>query len=185
MLEHATGKSRHKSGIGGHRHVPRLVCRASGGVRVRSRTIQSQLKLLGHFNEWLIRRRSDIHQLNDELVGTFVKQRTRRARVHRGDPQTLHQFLTHLRTRGELAPCAPVVDESPLGQLQREYAQYLTAERGLAPVTVSDYVDVLAAVPDRSVRQRPVGPRRPTVSTITTFVLRHAHTMSPGPRKAW
>ena len=93
-------------------------------------TIRSQLKLLGHLNEWLIRRRCAIHQLNDELVAGFLKGCTRRGR---GDAKTLRQFLIHLRTRGVLAPLTQVVDDSPLAQLQREYARYLTAERGLAP----------------------------------------------------
>ena len=96
-------------------------------------TIRSQRKLLGHLNEWLIRRRCAIHQLSDELVAGFLKRCTCRGRVHRGDATTLRQFLIHLRTRGVLAPLTPVVDDSPLGQLQREYARYLTAERGLAP----------------------------------------------------
>jgi hypothetical protein len=56
--------------------------------------------------------------------------------LHRGHAATLHQFLTHLRARGVVASPAPMVDASPLGQLQRHYAQYLRAERGLAPVTV-------------------------------------------------
>src|SRR5215831_13988128 len=63
-------------------------------------TIQSQLKLLELFNEWLIRRRCAIHQLNDELVAAFLKRCTRRGRIHRGDAHTLRQFHTHLRTRG-------------------------------------------------------------------------------------
>src|SRR5713101_6004194 len=96
------------------------------GCGYASTTVRSQLKLLGHFNEWLIRRRCDLHQLNDELVATFVNSRTRLGRVHRGDATTVHQFLTYLRARGELPPRAPVVDESPLGQLQRDYKQYLT-----------------------------------------------------------
>ena len=142
-------------------------------------TIQSQLKLLGQFNEWLIRRRCAIHQLNDELVTTFLKLCTRRGRVHRGDANTLRQFLIHLRTRGVLAPLAPVVDDSALGQLQREYAQYLISERGLAPVTVSGYVDVLRQFLTERFGNSPLDFGALTVSTVTTFVLRRARTMSP------
>ena len=69
-------------------------------------TVQSQLKLLGHFNEWLMRRRWDIHQLNDALVDTFLKDRSVADVVHRGDATTVHQFLTHLRACGVLAPPA-------------------------------------------------------------------------------
>jgi site-specific recombinase XerD len=142
-------------------------------------TVRSKLQLLGQFNEWLIRRRCDIRQLNDELAATFVKSRKRRGCLHRGDATTVHQFLTHLRARGELAPPIPVVDESPLGQLQRDYERYLTTERGLAPVTVSNYVDVLGWFMTERFGNEPLELGTLTVSTITTFVIRHAHTMSP------
>ncbi len=142
-------------------------------------TIQSQRKLLGHFNEWLIRRRCAIHQLNDELVAAFLKRCTRRGRLHRGDANTLRQFLIHLQTRGVLPPLATVVDDSPVGQLRREYAQYLTAERGLAPVTVSSYVDVLGRFLGDQFGDSPLDFGALTVSTITTFVIRQARTMSP------
>jgi integrase/recombinase XerD len=142
-------------------------------------TIRSQLKLLEQFNEWLPGRRCAIHQLNDELVATFLTWCTRRGRVHRGDANTLRQFLTHLRTRGALAPVVPMVDDSPLGQLQREYARYLTTERGLAPVTVSSYVEVLRRFLAERFADGPLDLGALTVSTITTFVVRHARTMSP------
>jgi site-specific recombinase XerD len=142
-------------------------------------TIQSQLKLLRLFNEWLIRRRCAIHQLNDQLVAAFLKRCARRGRIHRGDAHTLRQFLTHLRTRGALAPRIPVIDDSPLGQLQREYEQYLTAERGLAPVTVSGYVDVFRRFLTEHFGTGTLDLSTLTASMITTFVLRHAGTMSP------
>jgi len=142
-------------------------------------TIRSQRNLLGQFNEWLNRRRCAIRQLNEELLATFVKRCARRGRVHRGDVKTLRQFVTHLQACGALAPSAPVVDDSPLGQLQRAYARYLTTERGLAPVTVSDYVDVLRRFLSEQFANGPLDFSALTVSTITTFVLRQARTMSP------
>lgn len=144
-----------------------------------STTVRSQLKLLGHFNEWLIRRRWDIHQLNDALVDTFVESRKRRGCLHRGDASTVHRFLTHLRARGELPSPIPLVDESPLGQLQRDYEQYLITERGLASVTVSDYVDVLRRFLTDRFGNGPLELGTLDVSTITTFVICHARTMSP------
>jgi site-specific recombinase XerD len=72
-----------------------------------------------------------------------------------------------------------VVDESPIGQLQRDYAQYLTTERGLAPVTVSAYVDVLRRFLTDRFGNGPLALGMLDVSTLTTFVMRRAHTMSP------
>jgi site-specific recombinase XerD len=144
-----------------------------------STTVRSQLRLLGDFDRWLTRRRCGIHALDDELVDTFVTGSKRRGRLHRGHAATLHQFLAHLRARGEVAASLPVVDESPLGQLQRQYEQYLTAERGLAPVTISKYVDVLRRFLTDRFGNGPLEFHALDVSTITTFVIRHAHTMSP------
>lgn len=144
-----------------------------------STTIQSQLQLLGQFDKWLIRRRCDLHQLDDALVDTFVKSRKRCGRLSRGDATTVHQFLAHLRARGELAAPAPVVDLSPIGQLQRDYAQYLTNERGLAAVTVSDYVEVLRRFLTDQFGHGRLALATLDVSTITAFVIRRAQTMSP------
>jgi site-specific recombinase XerD len=73
----------------------------------------------------------------------------------------------------------PAVDDSALGRLEREYVQYLTAQRGLAPITVSGYVDVLRQFVTERFGHRPLDFRSLTVSTITTFVIRHARTRSP------
>jgi len=72
-----------------------------------------------------------------------------------------------------------VVDQSPIGQLQCAYAQYLTTERGLAPVTVSDYVDVLRRFLTDRFGNGPLDLGTLDVSTITAFVIRRAQTMSP------
>jgi len=146
-------------------------------------TIRAQLTLLGHFSQWLTRRGCGIHELNDELVGTFVNDRKRRGRLHRGHAATLHQFLTHLRARGVVASPAPSVDESPLSQLQRHYEQHLRAERGLAPSTVTNYSEVFRWFLTDRFGDGPLDLRALDVSTITTFVIRHAHTMSPGHAK--
>ena len=166
--------------IGSHldSFVERLV---DGGYAAA--TVRSQLSVLGHFAQWMVRRRCGIHELNDELVGTFVNDRTRRGRVHRGDAATVHQFLAHLRVHDVVASPAPVVDESPLGRLQRQYEQYLTAERGLAPATVTNYRGFVRGFLTERFGEGPLDLRALDVSTITTFVVRHAHTMSPGRAK--
>ena len=143
-------------------------------------TVRSQLTLLGHFSQWLTRRRFGLHDLNDELIGIFVKERTRRGRLHRGHAATLRGFLSHLRARGVVVTPAPVVDDSPLGRLQRQYKQYLRTERGLAPVTVTQYGGVLRWFLTERFGDGPLDLRALDVSTITTFVIRHAQTMSPG-----
>ncbi|MBI2187342.1 MAG: tyrosine-type recombinase/integrase [Acidobacteria bacterium] len=67
-----------------------------------------------------------------------------------------------------------------MSQLQRHYEQHLRAERGLAPSTVTNYSEVLRWFLTDRFGDGPLDLRALDVSTITTFVIRHAHTMSPG-----
>jgi integrase len=146
-------------------------------------TARSQLTVIGQFDQWMARRRLGIGELNDELVGTFVNDRRRLGNLHRGDAATIHQFLAHLRAHGIVASRALVADESPLTELQRQYEQYLTAERGLAPATVTNYRGFFRWFLIERFGDGPLDLRALEVSTITTFVVRRAHTMSPGRAK--
>jgi site-specific recombinase XerD len=142
-------------------------------------SVRSRLALLGHFDQWLARHRCRIDELDDERVGKFLTDWKRRGRLHRGHATTLHQLLAHLRAQGVVASPAPVVDASPPGQLQRDYAQYLRIERGLAPATVTDYCRVLRWFLTDRFGDGPLDLQVLDVSTITTFVIRRASTMSP------
>jgi integrase/recombinase XerD len=146
-------------------------------------TARSQLTLLGHFDQWMARRRRGLGELNDELVGQFVQHRTRLGQLRRGESVAVHQFLTHLRTHGVIPSPAPVIDETPLGSLQRQYEQYLVLERGLAPATVTNYGGFLRGFLSERFGTGPMNLRELDVSTVTTFVVRHAPTMSPGRAK--
>jgi site-specific recombinase XerD len=146
-------------------------------------TARSHLTLLGDFDQWMTRRRRILAELNDELVDKFVHNRRRRRKLRRGDSATVHQFLTHLRTHGVIPSPIPVIDETPLGRLEHQYEEYLVLERGLAPVTVTNYCRFLRRFLSERYGKGPVGLRILDVSTVTTFVVRHAPTMSPGRAK--
>jgi site-specific recombinase XerD len=76
-----------------------------------------------------------------------------------------------------------VIDETPLSRLQRQYEQYLVRERGLAAATVTTYGGFFRAFLSERFGKGPMDLRELDVSTVTTFVLRHAPTMSPGRAK--
>jgi site-specific recombinase XerD len=146
-------------------------------------TARSQLTRLGHFDQWMTRRRRVLGELNDELVDTFVHDRRRLGKLQRGDSVTAHQFLAHLRADGVIPSSAPVIDETPLGRLQRQYEQYLVLERGLAAATVTNYCGFFRAFLSERFGTGPMDLRGLDVSTVTTFVVRQAPTMSPGRAK--
>ena len=146
-------------------------------------TARSQLTLLGHFDQWMARRGRELGELNDELVGKFVQDRTRLGKLQRGESVAVRQFLTHLRAHGVIPSPAPVIDETPLGRLQRQYEQYLVLERGLAPATVTNYCGYFRGFLSERFGKGPMNLRALDVSTVTTFVVRQAPTMSPGRAK--
>ena len=141
MLDHFIGNRctvrRLQSGVIGSQLDSFATHLAQDGYAVT--TVRAQLTLLGHFSQWLTRRGCGIHGLNDELVGTFVSDRKRCGRLHRGHAATLHRFLTHLRARGVIASPAPVV-----GPRWATGAALSAPEggRGLALATVTKYCGV-------------------------------------------
>lgn len=153
------------------------------GLGYAAATVRSQLTLLGHLDQWMARRRCGVVDLNDQIVDAFIEDRVRRKEVHRGDAATVHHFLEHLRGQRVVGSPALMVDESPLGLLQRHYEQYLTSERGLASATVTNYRGFVRWFLTEQFGDGPMPLRELDVSMITKFVVRHAHSMSPGRAK--
>lgn len=153
------------------------------GLGYAAATVRSQVTLLGRLDQWMARRRCGVVDLNDQIVDAFIDDRVRRKDVHRGDAATVHQFLAHLRAHGVIGSPAPVVDESPLGLLQQQYEQYLTSERGLAPATLTNYRGFFRWFLTERFGDGLMDLRNLDGSAITTFVVRHAHSMSPGRAK--
>ena len=117
----------------------------------------------------MARRRCGLGALTDELVDTFVHRRTHLRKVQRGDAAAGHQFLTHLRAHGVIPSPAPVIDETPLGRLQRQYEQYLVLERGLAPATVTNYGGFFQGFFRERFDKGPLDLRTLDVSTVTAL----------------
>src|SRR5215469_2539538 len=80
-------------------------------------TVQSKLNLLASFGQWLERRRLSITDFDEQLAERFISYKGRKGRVHRGNRETLLQFLDHLRKRDEIPGPTPTRDDSPLAAI--------------------------------------------------------------------
>ena len=111
-------------------------------MRVRLRDGSSQLKLLGHFNRVADSSSMGIHELNDELVDTFVKsaRAADACTVATRHSSSVSHPSPDTRRADAIGPGGRRFATRPVAARVRAV---LDAERGLAPVTVSDYVDVL------------------------------------------
>jgi hypothetical protein len=107
-------------------------------------TVQSKLNLLASFGQWLERRRLSITDFDEQLAERFIAYKRRKGRVHRGNRETVLQFLDHLRKRDVIPGLAPTCDDSPLAAILTRYERHLRSERGLAAATVINYLPCFA-----------------------------------------
>lgn len=146
-------------------------------------TIRSRLSFLERLNRWMVRHGCGVADLNEQVTDRFLDGRRRQTCLHRGDAATVHHFLAHLRAHGATDSPARVVDDSPLMRLQRDYEQHLTSERGLALPTLMNYCGFFRRFMTEHAGDPPTPLRQLDAAAISTFVRRHAHTMSPGRAK--
>ena len=142
-------------------------------------TVQSKLCLLASLGHWLERRRSSITDLDEQLVARFIAYKRRKGRVHRGNRETLLQFLDHLRKRDVISRPTPPCDDSPLAAVLTRYEKHLRSERGLAAATVINYLPCIRKFLIERFREKPLLLREVRSSDVSDFILRYAPTMSP------
>jgi site-specific recombinase XerD len=141
-------------------------------------TMQSKLWLLADFGQWLGRSGRAITELDERLVETFITDKGRKGRVHRGNRETVRQFLDHLRERNVVPGVKPTRDDSPLADILNRYQKHLRSERGLATATIINYLPFASKFLVGRFGEGPFPVREVRSSDISAFVLRHAQTMS-------
>lgn len=142
-------------------------------------TMQSKLWLLADFGQWLGRSGVSVTDLDERLVATFLTDQLPKGRVHRGDRETLRQFLDHLRKRAVVPGPTPVGDDSPLAGMLKRYEKHLRSERGLVTATIVNYLPFVRKFLVERFREEPFLVREVRSGDISGFVLRQAPTMSP------
>jgi len=142
-------------------------------------TVQSKLSLLASFGQWLGRQRLSITDFDEQRAERFIAYKRRKGRVHRGNRETLLQFLDHLRKRDVIPAPTPACDDSPLAAILTRYERHLRSERGLAAATVINYLPCIRKFLIERFREKPLVIREVRSSDVSAFILRQAPTMSP------
>jgi hypothetical protein len=63
-----------------------------------------------------------VRDLDERLTEKFLAARQRQGRIHRGNRETVGQFLDHLRERNVIRGVKPPLDESRLAGILTRYA---------------------------------------------------------------
>jgi site-specific recombinase XerD len=142
-------------------------------------SIREQIRLVGALSRWMTRRGIDLENLDEVKMFKFLQDRSRSRRIHNGDEATLRRLLQFLCRAGIIPDPSPKIRDTLRHRLEKEFAQYLVQERGLAQSSVVNYlVEIrcfLSDCEDRGIIQ----PTRFCSQDVTQFILRRANTASP------
>jgi len=138
----------------------------------------NQLRLFSHLSRWLGHHRLRPRDLTDERVAAFLRSRRRAGYTCWLAVRGLEPILTHLRGLGVVPPPRPARARTPLERLLARYADYLGRERGLAPSTIRQRLDVASAfLADRGARRSAL--RTLTPSDVRAFLRERSPAYAP------
>jgi len=146
-------------------------------------SIHDKVLLVAQLGRWLEHRRLGMRDLDEDRVGQFLRQRSRRYRPRRGAVRTFVQLLRHLRTAGELAPLVVPLKRDTAAITEEQYATYLHEERGLGRATLINYLPLVECFLLDRFGKGTVRLAQLTAADVTRFVRRRAYTMSPARAK--
>ncbi len=141
-------------------------------------TTVPQLQLMAHVSRWLDREGLAADSLGREQAGRFLAAHHAAGRQRPGTLAGLRPLLGYLGGLGMLPrePLGPPPDAA--GALISAFAEYLRAERGLAPMTVAAYSSRAARFLARCAPEGDPGVIRP--ADVTAAVLAEAAGLSAG-----
>lgn len=163
-------------------HVEGFV-EALGSIGYEPTTLHEKVLVLAQLGQWLERRGLGIRHVDEERVQEFLRWRRRRYRARRGAEATIGQFLDHLRRMGELPPVVLAAKREGAGSIAEQYATYLREERALVQATLINYLPLVHQFLANRFGSGPIRLDQLKADDVTRFVLRRAHTMSPGRAK--
>jgi site-specific recombinase XerD len=106
-------------------------------------TISYGLRLVRALGCWMQKRDIRVRSLDDKTTANFLMERRKERRIHLADKSKLDLFLRYLRHSHVIPLVAAVEDNSELGGIVRNFANYLSQERRLSEASLHKYLPVV------------------------------------------
>lgn len=103
-------------------------------------TVREKRQLHDDLSRWLKRHKLHAADLDEQRLRLFLRSRARRHRTRRGDAATCRQLVGFLRRLGCISTAVAEIDTTALGRIEQDFTRFLSAERGLKPVTITAYL---------------------------------------------
>jgi len=159
------------------------VARALLDLGYAESTVRCYRWCLTDFSRWVVRRGVVVGDLDDGVIDAFLAERKRQGRLHRSHRPAVRSLLGQLREQGLVATPEQGGEQSPAVELVGRYEEYLRVERGLAPATLVCYRPLVRCFVNECLSDQPVGPWELEPKGISSFIVRHAHSMHPARAK--
>jgi site-specific recombinase XerD len=144
-------------------------------------TAMEKIRIVSRLSQWLEGQHLTVNKLSEIAVEEFVSYRKKIGYLDRTSPPTFTQLLSFLRDEDVIPVPAPeLVEDSPLSKIESRFSRHLLEERGLSQDSVCNYVPfvrrfLLERFNNGKIIFESLGPQ-----DISAFLIRYAHTMSPG-----
>jgi site-specific recombinase XerD len=145
----------------------------------RPSSIRYQLRLIAGLNRWLDRTRRGIEEVDDLVIGRFLRQRYRKRRTHCGERSILRRLSSLLPGNGCLAKKQHTESSERNVGIVEPYRQFLLKERGLAVHTAYAYARWVEQFLSSRFRKQPTRLRQLKGRDFTLFVQRSAPECRP------
>ena len=145
-------------------------------------TARHKLRVVADFSVWLQRNRLALDHMNECVVARFFHCRKRRDARH-GNASSVRLMLDVLRELGVVVGRPPEQTIRPVHPIEQRFERYLIQERRLSSASVLNTLPFVRRFLTESFATEPGSLDELRPSDVTRFVLRHAHTVSPGRAK--
>lgn len=136
------------------------------------------IRIVSDFSQWLACKHFDIHEVDEHLVGRYLRFRAQCQQPFCSDRPALCRFLELLRQIHVIAPPIPTPPKL-LEQIEQDFERYLLRERGLSRSTVIRHRPPLRMFLQEYCGEGTASFSRLSAADIVRFVADHAHDQSP------
>ncbi len=146
-------------------------------------TVRLQCCGIRDLGRWLERNGLGVRDVSNEIVTEYLEDRRRRDRFRGVGGRVVRLFVNHLQQQGVVAIPKWVGEASALEQLVGRYTAHLAVQRSVVSATVDIYVPFVRRFLTERFGEGLLCLPELAASDVSGFVLRWAHSQSPGRAK--
>jgi site-specific recombinase XerD len=141
---------------------------------------RQKIELVADLSRWLERKNIRAAELNEQRIHVFLAARSKAHGCTGGEKSTLALLLRSLREGGIVPAALPPAVRGPIDLLERQYAQFLSEERGLSQSTLRHYLPVARDFLSQRFGVQKVRLKELHSKDVTGFILRQTSSTARG-----